>query len=546
MKLKYKLAGGSIMIALFLSAALVISGTVIINKIIYQLNSELLQLKIDDAYEKVEEAFSTLNENGLSEVDAYVMMAQEETIAELKKITAGDTGYVYIVDNKDNTMILHPTVKKDTVLDYDFLNEMISSVKGNIFYTYDDTPKFCVYRTFDKWNWLVAISINKSELYTQRGAYLKLVSLITGLVLIVSLSLLYLYLGKILQGLHSTVDMLKEVAQGKGDLTKRLSVDNNDELGELSKWFNAFIANIEKIISTVQRNTAVVTSTSSDLASKAVEIQSASSEQVSHVESTATATSEMSQTIVEIANNASDASDTAKESLEVANTGKVIVEKTVSGMIDLADSVESSAKTIEELGESSKKIGDIVNVINDISDQTNLLALNAAIEAARAGEHGRGFSVVADEVRKLAESTGHATQEISDMIKKIQQDINSSVRNMGKGKEKVDEGVKLSKQAQESLDKIVKVSNECEKMVNEIASSTVQQSSAIDEVSSTIENIAGIAIQSQTGVTEINAATENLARLSDELNALVSLFTVNSEKVHDVYEPENTSVPVAS
>lgn len=322
-----------------------------------------------------------------------------------------------------------------------------------------------------------------------------------------------------------TADLL-----ANGDLLVNINEDRGDEFGQLQHAMKNMADNLKRIIEELTGLSSTVASSSEELSATTEQINSAISDQSSQLEQSSAATIEVSQTIIEVAKNASDASDAAKESVGIANEGKTVVEQTVSSMLKIAENVETSSRSIGELGESSKKIGDIIDVINDIASQTNLLALNAAIEAARAGEQGRGFAVVADEVRKLAEKTAKATEEITAMINKIQQDTDVSVQSMNKNLSVAEEGVVLASKAKESLDRIVSASERCLDQVNSIAAASEQQSSAVEEVSSSIEHIASNFMTSKEAVSQINQSAIALSQVSNELRSLISWFKTDAAK----------------
>ncbi len=327
--------------------------------------------------------------------------------------------------------------------------------------------------------------------------------------------------------LHESMGAANKIANG--ELAVRMSEGRGDELGGVQSAIKHVAENLKGILMQIIGVASTVASSSEELSATISQFNSGLDEQARQIEQSATATSEVAQTIVDVAKNATEASDAASESVEVANEGKSIVEQSVSSMLNIAHSIEISSKTVEDLGGSSKKIGDIIDVINDIASQTNLLALNAAIEAARAGEQGRGFAVVADEVRKLAEKTSQATEEITGMIKKIQQETEVSVQSMAKNKAEVDGGVKLAEQAKEALNKIVNASQRCLDQVQSIAAATEEQSAAVEEVSSNSESIANSFEISRESISQINTSTNELAEVANGLMALVTWFKTDSD-----------------
>jgi methyl-accepting chemotaxis protein len=330
----------------------------------------------------------------------------------------------------------------------------------------------------------------------------------------------------IIRRVKATVEMFKEIAQGDGDLTKRLYVDSDDELGEMGKWFNVFMDNLREIVATVQVNSERVSVASTELSMTAEALSVGSLEQRSQTEQVASAMAEMTQSITGVVNNASETSEASREASAIAGQGKEVVERTVTGMEKIAVTVKETSEIIEKLGKSSDEIGSILNVINDIAGQTNLLALNAAIEAARAGEHGRGFAVVADEVKKLADSTGKATKEIAEMIKKIQADAEKSVHSMYAGREEVENGVKLAEEAKKALDMIVSASEKAATNVHLISRAAEEQSVSTERVTQNMESILTVSHQSTDGTKQIKLASDELEKLSIELHSKIGLFKV--------------------
>ncbi len=347
---------------------------------------------------------------------------------------------------------------------------------------------------------------------------------------------------RIIEGVNSILDTISAPVEeaGKvlnqmadGDFTTRM---NGDYKGDYLKMKN----NVNKVVGSLNQAIGRVAETSSELATSASQISSSTeemavgaSEQSSQTNDVASAVEEMTATIMESTRNAGTAAGVAKEAGENAIIGGKIVLETIDGINRIAEVVVKSAETIRELGKSSDKIGEIIQVIDDIADQTNLLALNAAIEAARAGEQGRGFAVVADEVRKLAERTTKATKEIETMIKRIQSDTAYAVGSIEEGTREVEKGKNLAQKAHDALDKIIDNSTRVTDIINQLAASSEQQSITSESISKNVEAISNVTQQSALGTQQISRSAEDLYRLTENLQEIISYFQLDNNSDDD-------------
>jgi len=324
--------------------------------------------------------------------------------------------------------------------------------------------------------------------------------------------------------INDVVHAFDDLAEGEGDLTRRLNAEGKSEMARLSGGFNRFAEKVhhlvEQVGSEVQNLTAVV-----DNVSHIVEqTQQGSIQQREQTGQVATAITEMTATVQEVAANANSAAESAQQADQNARTGQSVVSDTIQSIQALASEIETGANVIHELERDAEAIGSVLDVIRGIAEQTNLLALNAAIEAARAGEQGRGFAVVADEVRTLASRTQESTSEIQDMIDSLQSQARAAVQAINQGQDKTRTSVDNASNAGEALNAITESVTTITNMNFQIASASEEQSVVAEEINKNVVNISEVADKNASASEQLAASSNDLARLTEDLRGLVSQF----------------------
>jgi methyl-accepting chemotaxis protein-2 (aspartate sensor receptor) len=461
----------------------------------------------------------------------------EELTKSIQKIKVGSTGYVYVLDAK-GTMLIHPSkaVAGKSVIDMKdadgklLFKELLDKKDGTILYNWKNAgetsarEKIAIFTSDNPWKWLISAGAYSEELYesANRIQWILIAAAVASALFLTGL--VVLILRSTLAPLKETSHAIEKVAQG--DLTVRLIVKSEDEIGRIENDVNTMVANLTEIMRQTSGTAGEVSSSATQLQATSGSMSENAEQVAQQVGSVATASEEMAATSNDIAMNCHQAVESAKRANETAARGKTVVGNTVAAMGRIADRASHSASAVESLGERSDQIGAIVATIEDIADQTNLLALNAAIEAARAGEMGRGFAVVADEVRALAERTTRATHEISGMIKAIQSETRDAVAAMSAAVHEVEQGTNDATSSGAALDEILEEISSVTMQINQIATAAEEQNATTGEITSNITRISDTVIETSRGAQETAAAASQLSDLATTLQQLVGRFKV--------------------
>lgn len=364
-------------------------------------------------------------------------------------------------------------------------------------------------------NKLVDTNVNEAEQAMKQGEKVYRESRNVTIAIIISAVLLSILLGYIIsrvisRPLQRVVNLVAKVA--KGDLRETSGMDTKDEVGALSKSIDEMILNLRQIVGGILTNSDSVSAAAQQISSTTQEIASGNTEQAVAAQTITELFKELSMAIHSVAQNTEQASELSNETVSIAKDGDEIIRLSMNSMKQVSG-------TMSRLEEDSHKIGNIIEVIEDIADQTNLLALNAAIEAARAGDQGRGFAVVADEVRRLAERSGDATKQITAIIKGMQENTRQSVAA-------VKESDDLSQRTGESFRSIAMKVNEAGEKVSEIAAASEEQAAQATTVLHSVENISAATEEAAAASQETASTAQMLAQIAEDLEQSVSVFKV--------------------
>ncbi len=479
---------------------------------------------------------------------------QDAILARLKQMQFGDDGYIFVYDARGVRRLLGSSDKgigksywdlkdSDGVL---LVQELIKAGKaGGGFVTYrfpklgesEPLPKLSYTLYLDKADMLVGTGLyidhiddyvdNLAEMQSETASSAILFMVLVGFVLFVVIAVVvYVSASRLMARIDAIRDGLNEIAQGDGDLTKRLEITNQDELGDLVRAFNNFVDTIHGTVSKVYALVERLDATGTEMANLSNNTSRSIQEQRKETDLVATAMNEMGASSVQVARSAQDAASAASQADQDGEAARNVVVVTTEAISQLASEIDHSAHAIEALGSDVDSIVSILDVIRGIAEQTNLLALNAAIEAARAGEQGRGFAVVADEVRSLASRTQESTEEIQSMISRLQQGSREAVDSMTRSRSSGERAVEQASQASASLDAIAQAISLISNMNEQIATAAEEQSSVGESINQSVIKIADSTGQAEQHTTEVAEISKHLEQLGSELKTVVGHFKI--------------------
>ncbi|SFC64327.1 methyl-accepting chemotaxis protein [Pseudoalteromonas denitrificans] len=437
-------------------------------------------------------------------------------------------GYAFLV-NKKGRILSHPNKEyNDKELSRLFGQTM--TLKSD-FAEYDidgetHLVSFIEIKGIKNVTWYLAVVIDKNIAFSSVDSFRNMAAIymilgVFAIILMMQLSLRYL-----MKPMNRVSDAIKDIAQGEGDLTRRLAIEFDDEFGELSRYFNAFIDKIHSSIIQVKETTIALEKSVESLVASTESTLDMYSDQTHCTTSVAAAINELSASAIEISNNAKNASDLANSANTESEHSQSTLNENIAAIDYLSQKMASAHNSVTSLSEHTASIGQILEVIKGVSEQTNLLALNAAIEAARAGEAGRGFAVVADEVRQLAQRTQESTKEIEITIGQLQDGSSQAVTVITQSQKDSENSVVSARSAGDQMAKVTTTILEIDQVNSTVANATVEQSQVIDSLDKEITHISEL---NSTGQVNLNGTLEECTLLKNafyELEQMLLKFKV--------------------
>tara|TARA_Y100001951_G_scaffold104909_1_gene118535 strand:+ start:2041 stop:3948 length:1908 start_codon:yes stop_codon:yes gene_type:complete len=468
--------------------------------------------------------YQQTNGRGMSGVAKSV----DELVDVLNSVKIAESGFIYMTDG-EGTIIAHSNTD---LLGKSHLRDVTSGQTANQLlqqqtFNLARGEEMLYASTYVKSaGWYVIAQVPENELYSQMdNASLSMI--FWSLVIAGGFALLGVWLaGTISKPIENLAAVFKQLGDGHGDLTKRIPLPEQRETRQLVDGFNRFIASLHDIISRVTDTSANLRQSAFEVASQSKTTQTNSEEQCDRTIQVATALTQMSHTVNDIASSAQAAAADAQECSSTSTNGLDTTARAVANINQLARQVSEVTTVIESLDSHTADIIGILDTIRGISEQTNLLALNAAIEAARAGDHGRGFSVVADEVRSLASRAAQSTDEIQSKIDKFKHDSDQALVKMRDSREQTEEVVSAAQNLESLLTSIASGIQHINDVNMQVATATEEQTQVIEDINQNIQQISTNSDDNLHAARQMVAVSDQLDSLAAELNEQVNRFTL--------------------
>lgn len=413
----------------------------------------------------------------------------------------------------------------------------MDALKGNkgtdTFDSYLGETVYSAYKPLDivGLNWVLISEMTVEEalkdLSTIQSGIIKNGSIITVISLVIGSIGAYLLALFISNPIANTVDKLRNISEGEGDLTQRMDESRSDELGELARHFNTFASDIQALMADLGGAIDEIHNTSSHLSDVSNKTSGAIDDQSSQTEHVASAMTQMAASIEEVARTTQEALATAQSTSDTSQKNLTTLNQNVQSISSLTDQVVDTASIVNSVAKDTSEIGGMLTIVEGIAEQTNLLALNAAIEAARAGETGRGFAVVADEVRSLAQKTQTSTHDIKTIIERLQGGAEKALTAINKSQEESKECVSTSQSMQSAVSQISTEMDEIKNISAQIATATEEQSSTASEIQQSIIRIGEVSKNSSESIDQVSASSHKLQDLGNQIKAKINRYKIN-------------------
>ncbi len=463
---------------------------------------DYLRAKVDGFATMVQLRFESIEGNLDIIKDQLKKNLEDELLKQVAKEQYFKSGYLAIYKT-DGTCIYHPKAGLRNNMSFynnnEFVRGAIAKKQGFFNYVLDGSDNISYLTAIKGTDWILWGEAPAGEVLSEVNHLKVQMWIFFGIIALFVAVVSSIFTQRIAKRAREISYQLMDIAQGEADLSARLPVLSNDEIGDIGQWFNKFVENLEDVITKVKNAAIHVDLATQEVAAGSQGLSQATQQQASAIEEVAATIEEMTSSIKQNASNAEQGREKAQSMVKMAN--------------ESGDASQELVKGMGEISDASRKIGDIIVTVNEVAFQTNLLALNAAVEAARAGEHGKGFAVVAEEVRALAQRSAEASRQIKVLIEDTVNKINA--------------GDEMVKRSGESLVQIINHIQDLSLTMEEIAAASSEQATGVDELNRAVSQIDSTTQQNSATVEELASTSDNLSNEAKDLADTVARFKVS-------------------